>query len=329
MNTRVYIIFVIQNKIVMIENFITDELKREYFPVKIDNSYADGHGHTLSIKIVMPCYCQAHCPFCFNNQTINTQMHSWEYFSSNLYNSLTNVLANLNNRKISIDITGNEPTFNVKQFEEFMDILRLIKKIYSNKIDKIVMTTNGFHLYECIPYMEGVVNIVNISLHHFDYTVRREIFGTKYIPSNEDLKNIIKRLNNMNITVTSVAVIYKKVDMKEFVTAFKDFSKELGFKDARLRINFTTNNQLVRNQFYDKILEDEKITEQGGLSTKYLNFDGYHVNIYLGVTDLIEYVIGVELVIDDDGLVYIDYNKRYPMNNEGIKDFDNNIYIIK
>ena len=313
----------------MIDNFIINELNREYFPVKIDNSCTAGHGHTLSIKIVMPCYCQAHCPFCFNNQTINTQMHDWNWFTSNLFNSLTDIFKTLKNRKISIDITGNEPTFNVEQFKEFMEILLFFKQTYREKIDKIVMTTNGFHLYECIPYMKDVIDIVNISLHHFDYNIRREIFGTKYIPSNEDLKNIIKSLKKLNITVTSVAVIFKKVDMKKFVTEFMEFSKEMGFKDARIRINFTTNNMLVRNQFYDKILEDEETVEQGGLSTKYLNFDGYSVNIYLGVTDLIEYVIGVELVIDDDGIVYIDYNKRYPMNIEGLKDFDNNIYVIK
>lgn len=298
-----------------------------FHPINVDNNNNEGHGHTLSIKIVMPCYCQAHCPFCFNNQTINTQMHDWIWFTSNLFNSLTDIFKTLNNRKISIDITGNEPTFNVEQFKEFMEILLFFKQTYGEKIDKIVMTTNGFHLYECIPYMKDVIDIVNISLHHFDYNIRREIFGTKYIPSNEDLKNIIKALNNINITVTSVAVIYKKVDMKNFVTSFMEFSKEMGFKDARIRINFTTNNMLVRNQFYEKILEDEQVVEQGGLSTKYLNFDGYSVNVYLGVTDLIEYVIGVELVIDDDGIVYVDYNKRYKVDKDYLDDFNKYIFV--
>ena len=109
---------------------------------------------------------------------------------------------------------------------------------------------------------------------------------------------------------------------------FMEFSKKIGFKDARIRINFTTIDTAVRNQFYEKILDDEKVVEQSGLSTKYLNFDDYKVNVYLGVTDLIEYVIGVELVVDDDGKLYIDYNKRYSMNEEGLNDFDNNIFVI-
>lgn len=312
----------------MIEEFIKNDLKREYFQVKIDNNYTAGHGHILSVKIVMPCYCQANCPFCFNNQTINTQKHDWHEFTSHIYNSFEDIFKTINNRKISIDITGNEPTFNINQFEELMEILYTIKKGYSNKIDKIILTTNGFHLYECIPYMNNVIDIVNISLHHYDYNQRRKIFGTKYIPSNEDLKNIIKTLNNINITVTSVAVIYDNISMPQFVPSFAEFSKNVGFKNARIRINFTTSNSFIRNKFYDKITDNEKIVEQKGLSTKYLDFNGYNVNIYLGVTDLIDYVIGVELVIDDDGKLYIDYNKRYTINRESLNDFNTNIYLI-
>ena len=313
----------------MIDKFIKETLNSNYFKVDVDNNCKAGHGHTLSVKIVMPCYCQAHCPFCFNNQTINTQMHNWDEFMINLDNSLNTLFSTINNRRISLDITGNEPTFNVDQFVGLMQILSLYKSMYASKIDKIVMTTNGFHLYECINSMEGVIDIVNISLHHYDYKQRREIFGTKYIPSNEDLKSIIQKLNQKNITVTSVAVIYDNVYMQKFVPTFAKFSKEMGFKDARIRINFTTHNPLIRNKFYEKITDDEKIIEQGGLSTKYLTINDYNVNIYLGVTDLIDYVIGVELVIDDNGILYIDYNKRYKVEKEILKEFDNNIYIIK
>lgn len=295
-------------------------------PIHVDNKNKDGHGHILSIKIVVPCYCQAHCPFCFNNQTINTQQHNWEGFITNISDSLGMLLSNIDNRRISLDITGNEPTFNVQQFKSLMDLLRMFKKYYKNKIDKIVLTTNGFHLYECIKYMKNVVDIVNISLHHYDCQNRREVFKTKYIPSNDDLKIIIKNLNDINITVTSVAVIYQKVDIVDFVTRFAEFSKTVGFKDARIRINFTTDNKEVRNQFYIKF-EHEEVCEQGGLSTKYLVIDNYNINIYLGVTDLIDYVIGVEMVIDDDGKLYIDYNKRYKVDLDYLNDFNKYIYV--
>lgn len=297
-----------------------------FHPINVDNNNNEGHGHTLSVKIVVPCYCQAHCPFCFNHQTINTQVHNWNGFISNIFNSLNMLFDNINNRRISLDITGNEPTFNIEQFEQLMDCLKFFKKIYKDKIDKIVLTTNGFHLYECIPYMEDIIDIVNISLHHYNYKNRQDIFQTKYIPSNDDLKVIIKNLNDINISVTSVAVIYTNIDMYDFVNKFARFSKDIGFKDARIRVNFTTNNQLIRNLFYVKF-EHEEVCEQSGLSTKYLIIDNYNVNVYLGVTDLVDYVIGVEMVIDDDGKLYVDYNKRYKVDTDYLNDFDKYIFV--
>ena len=295
-------------------------------PINIDNTNNDGHGHTLSVKIVVPCYCQAHCPFCFNNQTINTQQHNWDGFITNIYNSLKILFNNIDNRHISLDITGNEPTFNIQQFKSLMDLLCIFKRDYGHKIDKIVLTTNGFHLYECIPYMRSVVDIVNISLHHYDYKTRQDIFKTKYIPSNNDLKIIIQNLNDIGISVTSVAVIYTNVNMIDFVNNFASFSKEIGFKDARIRVNFTTNNPFIRNLFYTKF-ENEEVCEQKGLATKYLMIDNYNVNIYLGVTDLIDYVVGVEMVIDDDGMLYVDYNKRYPVDVDYLNDFNKHIFV--
>lgn len=312
-----------------VRSFIKEDLNKDFIKINLNDIDAI-HGNTISIKIVIPCCCQAHCPFCFNNQTIDTQMHNWDEFELNITNSLHYILSNLQNRKVTLDITGNEPTFSIENFKRFVDIIYNIRKIYSDKIEKVVITTNGFHLAECIKYMYPIIDIVNISLHHFDYLSRREIFGTKYIPSNEDLKIIIKNLNEQSITVSSVAVIYKQEDIQSFVKSFTEFSKEIGFKDTRIRFNFTTKDSSIRNQFYNKFTENEELVENKGLSVKYLNYNGYPVNLYLGVPDLIEYVIGVEMVIDDDGKLYIDYNKRFPINNvEIIKSFDKNVYIIK
>lgn len=313
----------------MVENFIKQTLKKEFDQVNLGDINAI-HGNTISVKIVMPCYCQANCPFCFNNQTISTQMHDWGEFEKNLIKSLTFIVKNINHRKISLDITGNEPTFNINHFKKFIELIYNFRKRYSDKIDKVVLTTNGFHLYECIPYLYPTIDIVNISLHHYNYSERRNIFKTKYIPSNEDLKSMIQKMNSGHMTVTSVAVIYNNVDIKRFVENFANFSKELGFKDSRIRFNFTSNNTMVRNQFYHEFTDNDQIVENAGLSTKYLDYDGYKVNLYLGVPDLIDYVIGVEFVIDDNGKLYLDYNKRFEItDSQIINDFDKNVYLIK
>ena len=80
--------------------------------------------------------------------------------------------------------------------------------------------------------------------------------------------------------------------------------------------------------FDTKFTDNETIYYQRGLDSKYFDIDGFNVSIYRGVSELIDYVIGVELVIDDDGNIYLDYNKKLPMNEEDIKTFNDRIYII-
>ena len=309
----------------MIQEFLTG---KKVNCVEIDNSCNEGHGHVLSIKVVMPTFCQANCEFCFNKLTRETQNHHWELFKQNISNSLLSIFENTNNRKISIDITGNEPTFNIKQFEWVMNTLMFFKNAYKNKIDKIVLTTNGFHLYECIPIMKDVVDIVNISLHSSLYENRINLFKTKYIPSNKDLKVINKLLKENNIKSTSVAVVYHECNFKYFVENFTKFSKDVGFIDTRIRIDFTTFNPLIKNMFNTKFKNNEIVNIQRGLNSKYFDIDGFPVSIYSGVPELIDYVIGVEAVIDDNGKLYLDYNKKLPLSIEDIKVFDKYIYII-
>ena len=57
-----------------------------------------------------------------------------------------------------------------------------------------------------------------------------------------------------------------------------------------------------------------------------MNYKGKNLKTF---GELIDYVIGVELVIDDDGNIYIDYNKNIPMASKDIKLFNDNIYVIK
>lgn len=309
----------------MIESFLEN---KKFNTVQIDNDCKAGHGHILSVKLVMPTFCQAHCEFCFNKLTTNTQQHNWNLFINNMLNSLELLLSNLNNRKISIDITGNEPTFNVMQFAELMTYLKQFKIKYASKIDKIVLTSNGFHLYECINDMIDVIDIVNISLHNASYKIRQELFKTKYIPSDNDLIIINDKLHSNNIKSTSVAVFNKECNFKYIVENFVKFSKEKRFDNTRIRIDFTAVNDNVRKMFDVKFTDNEVVYNQKGLDSKYFNINNFDVSIYRGVPELIDYVIGVELVIDDDGKIYLDYNKNFLIEKSDIDLFDKNIYVI-
>lgn len=300
-------------------------VEKEYIEVS-PKEFTKGHGGSLSVKVVLPCYCQAHCPFCFNKETISTQEHKYDKFLDNLPRSLDLIVNNIIDRPITLDITGNEPTFNIDLFSKFM---KIIKK-YKNKFSKIVLTTNGFHLEECLEDMIGVIDIINISVHHYDYMIRQSIFKTKYIPSDEDLKRIIGKLKINNINCTSVVVLYKKFEnFKDFYNKFMEWSINLGFKDTRMRSNFCSSTEFVDEIFNTK-MDNETTNKVAALTTKIIKDKKTKFVTYIlkGVPDLTKYVLGAELVIDDDGTCYIDYNKRYMVDDLNIKYF-NNLYIFK
>lgn len=310
----------------LMETLIGEAREYEIVPVE---SFKQGHGNGLSVKIVVPCFCQAKCPFCFNNLTTDTQCHDYEAFFKDLKISLDRIFGNLaDKRNISLDITGNEPTFNVNVFKRLMYVLRE----YKNQTDKIVLTTNGFHLAECLPEMAGVVDIVNISLHHYNEDIRKkEILRTDFIPSNDELKNIIEAGNAVGITFTAVAVLYKKFEnFADFYNKFVDFAMAVGFKDVRFRSNFMNKDEFI-GEVLNTNIEYQEFNALSGLTTKIIKDrarNGYEVRILVGVPDLTAYVVGPELVIDDNGKTYVDYNKRFPIDDEKIGYFAN-LYILK
>ena len=282
-----------------------------------------GHGSNLSVKIVLPTFCQANCPFCFNNLTKETRKRDYSMFLENVSKSLDMITNNITERGISLNITGNEPTFNMFLLMKFMNNL----KLYKDKVKRIIISSNGFRLYDCIEYMDSVVDIVNISTHHYDYHERKKIFGTSSIPSDEEIRKIINGLKESNISATAVAVLYKDVgNFMKFYEKYTNWAKDLGFKNVRMRSNFCSDDKFI-DDYLNITFDNQQVDILGGLTTKIIDDNGFETKILKGVPDLTDYVLGAELVIDDDGKCYIDYNKRYPVNEDNIKYF-NNFYVL-
>ena len=59
--------------------------------------------NNLSVKIVIPTYCQAKCPFCFNYLTEDTQRHDYIMFLDNLDKSLKLITNNIKDRGITLN----------------------------------------------------------------------------------------------------------------------------------------------------------------------------------------------------------------------------------
>ena len=287
------------------------------------NQYHKGHGNTLSIKIVIPTYCQANCDFCFNKSN-KKQQHDIDIFLKNLDISLSKVFNNVK-RGFTIDITGNEPTFNVELLKNTLDIINK----YRSYISQIVLTTNGFKLKECLSFID-MVDIINISVHHYDFNIRKEVFKTSNIPTDIQLKSIISDLKNKKVYVSAICVLNKDIDdFKDFFNRFSDWAIDLGFNDVRMRSNYMRNDSFMDKIFDLDIGEIIEASDVPGLKSKkiYDSKRDYYTYIFLGVETLVNIVIGAEMVIDDDGLLYIDYNKEYPISDDSLSYF-NRIYVL-
>lgn len=272
----------------------------------------------FSIKLVIPCNCNARCKFCFNNQTKETAIIGTDEFFTNCETSFGMILDSLERdgrKDISLDITGNEPTFNVEVFAKVMEIVKKFK----NRFTKVVLTSNGFHLLECVPYIYGIIDYVNISVHRIDYKDRQKVFGIKKVMTDADYENVNYFLNNMGIKTTAVAVVFGPFteDFKTYVQNFVKWAVSVNFSSIRFRSNFCSNDSFIEDYFYNTQFDVDYFSySTKGLYTRIMYLDDIEIRFLRGIPDLTDVVVGVEAVIDDNGKCYIDYNKRYPITSD-------------
>ena len=136
------------------------------------------YNKVISIKLMIPGTCNAKCTFCYMKDYKSSVLKNQkDEFLNNYLSSLNKIISEIGDKNpISLDITGNEPTFDIKFLQKVLTQLK--EENIKNKVQRITMTTNGFHLKEIIPYLEGVVDYVNISVHDYRLDERRAIVGT-------------------------------------------------------------------------------------------------------------------------------------------------------
>jgi MoaA/NifB/PqqE/SkfB family radical SAM enzyme len=189
---------------------------------KVLNLEQDGMLETIknpNFSIVLPGKCNGNCGFCF-----------WKESSAceNYIQNLKETINNLPEQFYQLSLTGGEPTLS----PYFSDIL---ENIDTDRWLNTVLTTNGVNLKKFIHQLEGKIQHVNISRHHYDDKINESIFESKSVPSANFLKKLVKELNDVGIDVTYSAVITEHLNNKDEIKKFIKFAKSHGVNQVFFR----------------------------------------------------------------------------------------------
>lgn len=291
----------------------------------MDNIYTERkvYNNTISVKLLIPGGCNANCVFCYMKDYGGVLKNNKTAFLSNFIESLNYIINKVGNKNpISIDITGNEPTYDV----EFLRAVLIKLKQYDirHKVSRVTMTTNGYNLEKLIPYLDGVVDYINISVHDYRKEERNDVFrfrDNNYI-HEKDYSRVTKELLNIGITCSAVAVLYKEINnFKEWMDGFIKWCKNNGFVSLRFRYNvFWKDGSSIFDRYMEQALSDSKnfqiITHENTNDSHWCRLrmnDKFRVFFLHGVLNTTEYTKGIEYVIHDDGKCYTDFYKKTPI----------------
>lgn len=278
--------------------------------------YREDIEDTISIKLVIPGGCNAKCFFCYGDgYTCQNTKEMQEKFIQNFLNSLEEIIVGCDeNKKISLDITGGEPTLDS---EFLIKVLNKLRSFYLlPRLEKVTLTSNGLKLKEVAHALKGVVNYVNISIHHYDKIERDRIFGAKTF-TDEEYKEMVLKLIDNNIQPSAVVIVYKEdKNFSEFRDRMIGWAEEIGFNGIRFRKNVYWDDKKLFMNYVNDTIKNGEYTYIEGRDTTYLtwcklkNKTDFLVYFISGVEDTTQMSLGMEFVVNDDGIGYVDFNKK-------------------
>lgn len=278
--------------------------------------YREDFQDTISIKLVIPGTCNAKCFFCYGDgyKCSNTK-EMQEQFIQNFLDSLEEIILRIDsNKKISLDITGGEPTLDSKFLIKVLNKLRSFYLL--ERLDKVTLTSNGLRLKQVAAALKGVVDYVNISIHHYDKAERDKIFGVKTF-TDEEYKEIVLSLIDNDIIPSAVAIVYKEDSgFANFRDNMIKWAEEIGFSGVRFRKNAYWEDKEPFMNYINDTIKDGKYTYVEGKDTMNLTWcklktkTDFLVYFVSGVADTTKVALGTEFVINDDGIGYADFDKK-------------------
>lgn len=272
------------------------------------------YNNKITIKLVMPTACNCKCAFCYNKEygVSNTNK---SHFLNKFIKSINYLIHEIDGKNpITLDITGGEPTIDANLFKVVMSELR--RHNIPSRVNYITLTTNGINLLKVASSMMDVVRYVNISTHHYDNIIRKDIFGLN--PSSKDLdyKKMTNILSHVGITTSTTSVISHPIpDFHDFLMNYIKWCKDNGFIALRLR-----NDCFWQDSEFDTYMEEtmskdsvfKVISHENTPDSHWCRLrmdDGFRVFFLHGVEDTSCVTKGIEYVVNDDGMAYVDFKK--------------------
>jgi MoaA/NifB/PqqE/SkfB family radical SAM enzyme len=258
--------------------------------------------------ILLPGSCNAHCGFCFWNRDEGKIKPPQDYIDK-----VFKILADLPKEFETLSLSGGEPTLS-PQLTKLLTRLGKFRRT-NDRFQRVVLTTHGGNLLEHLPAIGCVADHINISRHAIGTKNNRDIFKTKGIPSDEELRDIITEVHDMTeCDVTLNCVVPPNVTVK-FCNDFIHYARYLGADAVSFRKQAgTVAPTRAEKSFVKKygVLAETKCPVCRGLAQ---TVDGFDVRWKGTVHEPSVDTGGVyEVVIHPDGEAYSDWGMKHPID---------------
>ena len=184
----------------------------------------------LHATVILPGGCNAKCPFCYD---ISEHLNNPNYI-----NDLENTIKRVPLTARKFAVTGMETTIS-PYFEDLLDLA--IKYRTENRFDFMFLNTNGFMLKKYKDKIGKAFDAINISRHASDDEENYKIFGTKSVPSLNELKDLIPMLkleSGVNINTVITDDLSNEEKMKR-INEMVDICKYIGATSLTVRFEAT------------------------------------------------------------------------------------------
>jgi MoaA/NifB/PqqE/SkfB family radical SAM enzyme len=257
--------------------------------------------------ILLPGSCNADCSFCFWNK-------SWADIDvpDDYIQKVENVLNRLPSDFSVLSVSGGEPTLS-PWFGKVMGMLSKLRR--HRHFDRLVLTTHGGNLLPHITAIGCVFEHINISRHAIGTEANQEIFKTKKIPTDDELKKIIKRIHSeTSCDVTLNCVIPPDVSTS-FCEEFIKYARDVLGADAvsfrKVASDATATDAEHAFAAVHGVTSETKCPVCRGMEQ---NVNGYTVRWKGSVNEPSIDTGGVyEAIIHPDGNAYTDWGMTVPL----------------